>query len=69
MLLTLVTLVSGQDYKEDCAEAAVPELQALFSARHQGEFFLVPAIFVLVFVSCVLSYQTLMLKFSEVQAL
>ena len=27
---------SGQDNKEDCAEAAVPELQALLPAPDQG---------------------------------
>ena len=26
----------GQDHQEDCAEAAVPELQALLTARYQG---------------------------------
>ena len=29
-------LYSGQDHQEDCAEAAVPELQALLPAPDQG---------------------------------
>ena len=29
-------LYSGQDHQEDCAEAAVPELQALLPAPYQG---------------------------------
>jgi hypothetical protein len=29
-------LFSGQDHQEDCAEAAVPELQALLTACDQG---------------------------------
>jgi len=29
---------SGQDNKKDCAEVAVPELQALLSAPDQGIF-------------------------------
>jgi len=29
-------LFSGEDLEEDCAEAVVPELQALFPAPDQG---------------------------------
>jgi len=37
-LTSILLSISGKNNKEDCAEAAVPELQALLSTRDQGPY-------------------------------